>query len=319
MRSGATSAAAHLPATSLCAIRRAASSQHLCHLKSVRLLIQAGGTARQGTSSRCHHQAQGHSHCHEKLPGGKRRSPPAALRGPRNPQGCVPKGSASLQHLPSLLLRRKHKKPLLKPQPTAGLHSSCATPPPGGRARHSAPEAEQHPCREGSDLPRLLPAHRSTECRLMRSASRRCVSGARVQRARSRKREPELRPSSREALLRCPQPQHLLAEQPHSTEAHGSHRPPTPEWKLHGVTNDTGLKLKANPVLPARPPPARRQPPAHPSHLLTLLTLSEAKGGGVSVRSLIISTSETYCRFTSRISAWLGFPLEEGHSGGTKH
>lgn len=49
---------------------------------------------------------------------------------------------------------------------------------------------------------------------------------------------------------------------------------------------------------------------------LTLLTLREAKGGGVSVRSLIISTSDTYCKFTSRMSAWLGLPLEEGHSGG---
>lgn len=49
--------------------------------------------------------------------------------------------------------------------------------------------------------------------------------------------------------------------------------------------------------------------------VLTLLTLSEARGGGVSVRSLIISTSETYCKFMSKISAWLGFPLEEGHSG----
>lgn len=47
---------------------------------------------------------------------------------------------------------------------------------------------------------------------------------------------------------------------------------------------------------------------------LTLLTLREAKGGGVSVRSLIISTSDTYCKFTSRMSAWLGLPLEEGHS-----
>lgn len=50
-------------------------------------------------------------------------------------------------------------------------------------------------------------------------------------------------------------------------------------------------------------------------HVLTLLTLSEARGGGVSVRSLIISTSETYCKFMSKMSAWLGFPLEEGHSG----
>lgn len=49
--------------------------------------------------------------------------------------------------------------------------------------------------------------------------------------------------------------------------------------------------------------------------VLTLLTLSEARGGGVSVRSLIISTSETYCKFMSKMSAWLGFPLEEGHSG----
>lgn len=49
--------------------------------------------------------------------------------------------------------------------------------------------------------------------------------------------------------------------------------------------------------------------------VLTLLTLSEARGGGVSVRSLIISTSETYCKFISKMSAWLGFPLEEGHSG----
>lgn len=49
--------------------------------------------------------------------------------------------------------------------------------------------------------------------------------------------------------------------------------------------------------------------------ILTLLTLSEARGGGVSVRSLIISTSETYCKFMSKMSAWLGFPLEEGHSG----
>lgn len=52
--------------------------------------------------------------------------------------------------------------------------------------------------------------------------------------------------------------------------------------------------------------------------VLTLLTLSEARGGGVSVRSLIISTSETYCKFISKISAWLGFPLEEGHSGEKK-
>ena len=52
--------------------------------------------------------------------------------------------------------------------------------------------------------------------------------------------------------------------------------------------------------------------------VLTLLTLSEARGGGVSVRSLIISTSETYCKFISKMSAWLGFPLEEGHSGKKK-
>ena len=44
----------------------------------------------------------------------------------------------------------------------------------------------------------------------------------------------------------------------------------------------------------------------------------EARGGGVSVRSLIISTSETYCKFISKMSAWLGFPLEEGHSGEKK-
>lgn len=54
----------------------------------------------------------------------------------------------------------------------------------------------------------------------------------------------------------------------------------------------------------------------NPQRILTLLTLSEAKGGGVSVRSLSISTSETYCKFISKISAWLGLPLDEGHSGG---
>lgn len=53
-----------------------------------------------------------------------------------------------------------------------------------------------------------------------------------------------------------------------------------------------------------------------PKRILTLLTLREAKGGGVSVRSLIIFTSETYCKFISKISAWLGLPLDEGHSGG---
>jgi len=59
--------------------------------------------------------------------------------------------------------------------------------------------------------------------------------------------------------------------------------------------------LLPNRDLPPRIPPC--QPPSPPGQGLTLLTLSEAKGGGVSVRSLIISTSETYCKFTSRISA----------------
>lgn len=74
--------------------------------------------------------------------------------------------------------------------------------------------------------------------------------------------------------------------------------------------------LSAEAEDPAQDPKQEQGIPGLGNAAFTLLTLREAKGGGVSVRSLIISTSDTYWRLTSRMSAWLGFPLDEGHSGG---
>lgn len=232
---------------------RAASLQHLCHLKSVNVLTQGGGTARRWQQLGVPYHMQGHSRCHEKLLGGEKEEPhrQTLLTYPLEPPEGLTTSRAASQRcgltFPSAPVPFKEDAQEAAPQnsDSAGLHSSCPTPPPLGCARNSAFEGEQHPCREGTNLPQRPQEHRKHADAFSQQAP--CERGESSKGEEQRESLSCAPPRGKASEhWATPLPQNLLqllAEQPHSTEAH----PQTLNGAARGHTQ-CRLEVKGQPI-----------------------------------------------------------------------